>query len=492
MASRWYRHYFEYHPWSAIRHRATFTDSGKRKVLCKKCLDKHIDVVLLHEERRVCLDGSAFLRSREAVAADGQPRKLDNAQARSTTSAISNRVGQVSPAGSDKNLRESLSEIVEQSARHLCEILSWHHGGTTLLRVPSWSAIRHRATFTDSGKRKVLCKKCLDKHIDVVLLHEERRVCLDGSAFLRSREAVAADATLAAWNLPRSEIGWMEHRACNCLKHLRDCELQTAEVRQRAGEEHNERHLEPRRARLDKNLRESLSEIVEQSARVPSPVPREQPSTPWSGDRFPVFPYSARAWLEPQARPQTTPWNVVARMPLSYGSEQALPGLQIQQPILSWDNDGFPTPYATIFPPPPMQASWGSQARVLTETPARPLVAGPNGIMSNQLRLPWVSREPENLYQKYLQELGIAGTHEAAQWSLPLHDAIPVPLSGGTDDWMLNLTTASSSLCWPPVDNTMHAGGIEGAPHATQAVDGNGGTWLENTSSLMHSAALDI
>lgn len=77
------------------------------------------------------------------------------------------------------------------------------------------------AAFTGGGrafgKRKVWCKKCLDRRIDLVL----RLKACSGEAVVTDREAAPA----AVWDMPREMPSWTEFRRYNCLKHLRSCEL---------------------------------------------------------------------------------------------------------------------------------------------------------------------------------------------------------------------------------------------------------------------------
>ncbi|GJF00609.1 hypothetical protein PsYK624_169020 [Phanerochaete sordida] len=109
---------------------------------------------------------------------------------------------------------------------------------------PSQSSIKQLPNgCQDQWKHKVWCARCLE--IRIKTAQDEHKVVSGTPVY--SKFSLQSDIADRFWGPSYRRRGWIEDRACNCLRHLRDCDLQPPEVRQRAKEEHETRHLAPRR-----------------------------------------------------------------------------------------------------------------------------------------------------------------------------------------------------------------------------------------------------
>ncbi|GJE98584.1 hypothetical protein PsYK624_148170 [Phanerochaete sordida] len=226
-------------------------------------------------------------------------------------------------------------------------------------RQPSRDPIRRLHSSTRStgknGKRKVWCKMCLNKRTS----HGTDNILLDA-------EPTSGPGEL--WNLSRAEGGPMEYRLCNCLTHLRDCALQTPDVRDRARAEHVKRNLAPRRVpRASRDAREACPAPVldgdhglAQHA-APSqqhsafPLPSED-NRSTSLQHVMPSPYAAENTTlhDPRLQPPSAWSNTEYRT----NSVMPFPGSQGYWSYgAMWTSEGFPSSYAAEnLSPVPMQA----------------------------------------------------------------------------------------------------------------------------------------
>ncbi|GJE98535.1 hypothetical protein PsYK624_147670 [Phanerochaete sordida] len=228
--------------------------------------------------------------------------------------------------------------------------------------------------------------------------------------------------------------GWFEDRACNCLRHLRDCERQPREVRERARKEHETRHLAPRRVTARRpndavRAADSSADPVAEGGPLsntaeeprPLPGPEDQPNT-LHRDPSPILsahhvPIPVRVPPEMQHQMPVTAWYCEAPPPQPTSSPQNV--WQDTQDAVFESPETFVAITSDTLPSTSLGATWDPQGSIfadfLSEPPADASVTVPNVVHTR-----WSPSRPQGLYQTGQQSFSWTEGGEEPRW-FPLH-----------------------------------------------------------------------